>query len=384
MKRTSKLLVRAVLLAIALCQCTTAANADVVLGGFDFDSEQFGDTLVESDGGLFSSDSWLNTAPSDPGNPGYLTGPNFETGIANIGFKGPVTYTIGYNTAIINGVGPDLGVVVARFTADPVTMAVSTDGNLFTPDLIFAADTAVSTDVFQWYFFCCEPRLDIAFLFVHPIDLSSFGIEDGTGVQAVRIGSSRNLDLIRVAGFERPIVSVNIDIKPGSDPNAINLANEGVIPAAILGSEDFDVAGVDVTTLAFGPDGAVPAHDLSDPVELADHLEDVDGDGFTDRISHYWTEETGIAFGDMETCITSDTLDGTPFEGCDAVRTVPDMDGDGLLDVDEAAFGTNALNPDTDGDGFGDGEEILVMGTDPLNPYDPAPVEKPKRRGRRR
>ncbi|MHC4503983.1 MAG: hypothetical protein ACYTFI_11810 [Planctomycetota bacterium] len=58
------------------------------------------------------------------------------------------------------------------------------------------------------------------------------------------------------------------------------------------------------------------------------------------------------------------------------------MDGDGLLDVDEARLGTDALNPDTDGDGFGDGEEVLVMGTDPLKAHDPTRARR--RPGRRR
>jgi hypothetical protein len=59
------------------------------------------------------------------------------------------------------------------------------------------------------------------------------------------------------------------------------------------------------------------------------------------------------------------------------------MDGDGLLDVDEAAVGTDPLNWDTDGDGFGDGEEVLVMQSDPLNPRDPKPVRKRPARRRR-
>ncbi len=45
----------------------------------------------------------------------------------------------------------------------------------------------------------------------------------------------------------------------------------------------------------------------------------------------------------------------------------PDLDGDGILNVDEVANGTNPNNPDTDGDGEPDGAET---GADPANPID--------------
>jgi hypothetical protein len=167
-------------------------------------------------------------------------------------------------------------------------------------------------------------------------------------------------------------ITIDLDIKPGSTPNSINPADGGVVPVAILGSDDFDVADVDATTLVFGPDDGIPDH------FHAPHVEDVNGDGVLDLMAHFVTEEAGIVFGTLVACLSGKMLDGTAFSGCDAVRTVPDMDGDALLDVEEAAIGTDALNPDTDGDGFDDGEEVLEMGTDPLDPLDPEPTPVPE------
>ena len=47
---------------------------------------------------------------------------------------------------------------------------------------------------------------------------------------------------------------------------------------------------------------------------------------------------------------------------------VTDTDQDGITDVQEAAVGSDANNPDTDGDGLLDGEEVNRFLTDPTNP----------------
>ena len=117
-------------------------------------------------------------------------------------------------------------------------------------------------------------------------------------------------------------LEVDIDIKPGSDPNSINLKSKGVVPVAFLGSAIFDVTDVDVETLEFGPAGATPAHDLTDPVVYADHLQDVNLDGFMDLVCHFKTQELGLVKGDTDATLTGETNDGVIVYGTDSVNIV--------------------------------------------------------------
>jgi hypothetical protein len=187
------------------------------------------------------------------------------------------------------------------------------------------------------------------------------------------------LDAVQVLTRRR--IDIDIDILPNNPNNAVNPESLGVLRVAVLGSAEFDVADVDVLTLGFGPGFGPPEHDICEPEYLSPHVSDVSDDLYDDLVVHFRVPESEIAFGDVEACVTGGTIGGDEIRGCDALHTVPDMDGDSLLDTEEAAIGTNALDPDTDGDGFDDGEEVLVMGTDPLDPLDPAPTPVPEPSG---
>jgi len=119
-----------------------------------------------------------------------------------------------------------------------------------------------------------------------------------------------------LAMLSAPVIAADIDVKPGNERSPINPISLGVIPVAILGGDGFDVADIDLTTLTFGPGGARPMY------VVAGHHRDVNADGFADLVVHFRTEETRIAFGDTEACLSGETLDGQFFERCDTIRTV--------------------------------------------------------------
>lgn len=112
-----------------------------------------------------------------------------------------------------------------------------------------------------------------------------------------------------------------IDIKPGGFPNSINPENKGKIPVAILSTDatdntiSFDATTVDPITVRFGPTGTEAA-----PVQHA--LEDIDGDGDTDIILRFNTEDTDIECGDTSATLIGETFSGQAIQGTDSIRTV--------------------------------------------------------------
>ncbi len=143
-----------------------------------------------------------------------------------------------------------------------------------------------------------------------------WAVEDSgsnVALYAIEWGNFR-LDNKRTGYYETLLTP--IDIKPGSFPNSINPDSKGVIPVAILTTDDFDASMVDASTVKFGPGQAAMVHTDA-------HLEDVDGDGDIDMVLHFMTEDTGIKAGDTMACLGGKTTDRKPFAGCDSVVVVP-------------------------------------------------------------
>jgi hypothetical protein len=115
--------------------------------------------------------------------------------------------------------------------------------------------------------------------------------------------------------------SVEIDVKPGSDPNSINCNNQrGVIPVAILTTRDFDATTVDHRTVIF--EGASETHVNQKTGEPRRHQEDVDHDGDTDIVFHFRLSDTVLTCKATESTLTGETFDGLPITGTDSVRMI--------------------------------------------------------------
>ena len=118
----------------------------------------------------------------------------------------------------------------------------------------------------------------------------------------------------------RPAVPVDIDIKPGSYPNAINNDGNGVIPVAILGNADFDVTLIAPEKVAL--EGmAVKA--VGKANKFLSHYEDVNGDGFDDLVVQIEDADGVFTEGTTEAILTGELYEGTPIEGSDEITIVP-------------------------------------------------------------
>ena len=169
------------------------------------------------------------------------------------------------------------------------------------------------------------------------------------------IGTASGVDLLdrNVVAQSDPVtvyvngatgLSVLIDIKPGSCPNAFNLGEVGVLPVAVVGTADFDVIQMDPGTITLNgvpalknrwhyEDVATPYIDpdaVSDPVP--EDCTTQEADGFMDLSLKFDHQELAASFSpvplknDLVPLTLTGSLKpefgGTPFAGTDYIWVV--------------------------------------------------------------
>jgi hypothetical protein len=133
-------------------------------------------------------------------------------------------------------------------------------------------------------------------------------------------------------------IPVAVDIKPGSCPNAFNRGDKGVLPVAILGSEEVDVTMIDPDSILL--EGVAPIRfaieDVGAPLVCMDECESCAcwqgyPDGFDDLTLKFDSPAiaaTGVVTGatvkgdPVPLAITGALFDGTPIAGGDCLWVV--------------------------------------------------------------
>jgi hypothetical protein len=127
---------------------------------------------------------------------------------------------------------------------------------------------------------------------------------------------------------------IPFDIKPGSDPNSVNLKSKGVLPLAILSTDSFDVRDVDIDTLLFGDPLLLENGGTAlSPLRYA--FEDVSDDGLIDLSLKFsipaLVDYDALGPDSIAGLLTGELWDGTRLEGADSIRIVPSKGSNGNI-----------------------------------------------------
>lgn len=162
------------------------------------------------------------------------------------------------------------------------------------------------------------------------VDADAFGggggvirVDPATGGQQVVASGGAFVSPVAIAvSPAKPTRPVEIDIKPGSSDNTLNLESSGVIPVAILGSATFDPSAVDPESVTLA--GArVRLNGRSGRYSCAP--DDVNGDGRADLVCHVITDQLELQVGETIAVLEAETYSGEMLRGADSIRIISDI-----------------------------------------------------------
>jgi hypothetical protein len=111
---------------------------------------------------------------------------------------------------------------------------------------------------------------------------------------------------------------VDIDVKPGDEPNYINTRSEGKTPVAILSTASFDAGAINPATIKVAGAGV----NLRRNDTLASSLEDVNGDGLLDLVVHVNTKALQLTHPN-QVLLEAYTMSQQRLWGMDHIVPVP-------------------------------------------------------------
>lgn len=162
-----------------------------------------------------------------------------------------------------------------------------------------------------------------------------------------------------------PLLEVPLDIKPTSCPNPLNVKAKGVLPAAILGTADFDVTKVDTASIKLEGVATIrwALEDVATPFEPftgkknANDCTTEGPDGFLDLTLKFDTQQVVQAIGEVEdgevVILTlagnlKGEFGGTPIQGEDVIVILKKGKlAPALLTFSLGQNFRNPFNPDT-------------------------------------
>ena len=119
---------------------------------------------------------------------------------------------------------------------------------------------------------------------------------------------------------------ISIDIKPGSTPNRINLSSNGLIPVAVLSTQDFDATHFIPEMAHLSDANTAMTQMCSGAAAVRWNLDDVNHDGRLDLVFFFRTQDTDLALNSTNaTFMAHGSYDATDIHilGTDSVWVKP-------------------------------------------------------------